>query len=151
MRTLKLLGTTVAHTFTKSQRLDNKCIKNMIKNYNGTDWKDVLDNKNIVKKTKKFTQFKYPKEFKNVELQIVKWNKSDGIDYNDSKSIHYLNRILYKNILSYIHNEDDKLERKTSLSKTNINCFHTQNGYHLLKNIEEDTEYSLHIFSRKKA
>ena len=57
MRTLKLLGTTVAHTFTKSQRLDNKCIKNMIKNYNGSDWKDVLDNKNIVKKTKKFTQF----------------------------------------------------------------------------------------------
>ncbi len=150
MRTLRQLGTTIDRMLPKSNRLNNKCIKNMIKLYSGTDWKDVVKYENIVKKNDNFIKFKYPVEFNNLQLQVVKWNTNNTDRIDDcAKSMYYINRSLYGNILCYIHNEDDKLSKITALSRTDVNCFDTMKGYHLFRNIGDHTAYSLHMFSAK--
>ena len=119
-------------------------IVDIVKKYNGSDWKKYIDNTN---NNKDYNKKKIDIVNNNYfDMYVVSWNNNKKSSIHDHSVNGCIMKVLHGNLKEYIYDKNLK-PISSKIIKTNDVSFIDNNiGYHSIRNID-DVSNTLHIYS----
>ena len=137
---LNKLFSHIKYNINNNQTINN--LDNILKNYNGLDWKSYINNN---------TNNNYNKELINknedFDMYIITWNKYKESSIHDHSVNGCIYKVLHGTLIEELYNNNLKQIQKNILHKDTIKYIDNIIGYHKIINPTDDISVSLHIYS----
>ena len=120
-------------------------IVDIVKKYNGSDWKKYIDNtksddKNYNKKKIDIVDNDY------FDMYVVSWNNNKKSKIHDHSENGCIMKVLNGNLNEYIYDKNLKLINYKTITTNDVSFIDNNKGYHSIRNID-DVSNTLHIYS----
>ena len=119
-------------------------IVNIVKKYNGSDWKEHIDN---TINSKGYNKRKIDM-VNNIffDMYIISWNNNKKSNIHDHSENGCIMKVLNGNLNEYIYDKNLKLITSKTINTKDVTFIDNNIGYHSIKNID-DLSHTLHIYS----